>query len=84
MTEVNVPQPIIDLVMKVFENNPAYKVVDWDFDRVYIEKDSEEYTIRTWDITETFISWTLFKSIELADGSGYGEEVSDGTFYYTV
>ncbi|MFJ8247348.1 hypothetical protein [Peribacillus asahii] len=80
-SNVNLPEPIVGLVKEVFKNEDV-KVADWDMDRIYIDKGNEEYTIRTWDITKTNVRWTLFKNINNPDGTGHGEEVSEGNFKY--
>lgn len=80
--EVEIPEPIIKLVKKVFGKKNV-KIIDWDMDRVYIGEDvQDDYTIRMWNITDNSIRWTLFKSIWNEDGSGYGEEQKSGNFKY--
>lgn len=74
--ENEIPEPVINLAKDVF-GEETYKIVDWDMDRVYIEKNNEEFTIRMWNVTKHSIRWTLFKSV-----GNHGEEQKEGTFKY--
>ncbi|MGE8079264.1 hypothetical protein [Peribacillus loiseleuriae] len=78
------PQPIQDLAKQLFGNKGEYTITDWDLDRIYIDKDDHEYTIRMWNITDEDIRWTLFKIIPDEDGGSHGEEVDYGIFEYTI
>lgn len=79
--ELSIPKQVTNLVKDVFENENI-KIVDWDLDRIYLENDDYEYTIRMWDITENQIRWTLFKSVDNGDGTGHGEELKSGEYGY--
>ncbi|WP_217493054.1 hypothetical protein [Lysinibacillus fusiformis] len=46
-------------------------------DRVYLENNETEMIIRTWNITEAYVDWTLF---EIVNDSG--KEISAGTYFY--
>ncbi|MEC1725882.1 hypothetical protein P9E34_14280 [Schinkia azotoformans] len=77
------PQPIQDLANQIFGDS-NYKLYDWDLDRIYIERDNEEYTIRMWNITDETIRWTLFKDVPDEDGGSHGEEMDFGLFEYEL
>jgi hypothetical protein len=58
----------------------GYEIEDWDLDRVYLMVGKEEYTIRMWNITDTYIRWTLFIDVPDEDGGSHGEEVIEGLY----
>ncbi|NRF95558.1 hypothetical protein HQN89_32485 [Paenibacillus frigoriresistens] len=74
-----IPQAVRSLAIEVFSDD-NFEIEDFDLDRVYISRNNEEYTIRTWDFTRTAVRWTLFKTINHDDGSGHGEEQKEGLF----
>jgi len=73
------PQQIIDLAEKVVGKKDVI-INDWDLDRVYLNKGKDEMTIRMWDITDTYIRWTLFLDVPDNDGGSHGEEIKSGIF----
>lgn len=76
MEEVKLPS-IVELLVKHVMGNEEVKVTDWDLDRTYVNKDGDEYFIRTWDITKTFVRYTVFRTT--TDGKEHGAEaVSEG------
>ena len=59
-------------------------IIDSDMDRVWLSRDPEgktdDFTIRTWDFHDDgSVDWTLFRTINDADGSSRGEEICSGT-----
>ncbi|MGE7748839.1 hypothetical protein [Lysinibacillus fusiformis] len=74
---MQLPPVVYDLVKEVVGANHKYDVVDWDLDRVYLENNEIEMIIRTWNITETYVDWTLFEIV-----NGCGKEISEGTYFY--
>jgi len=84
MTENEIPQPIQDLAKQIFGEESNYKLTDWDLDRIYIDKDDEDFTVRMWNISDDEIRWTLFKTIWDGNGGGHGEEMENGIFEYEV
>ena len=65
-------------------------VLDWDLDRIILSKTDpatvdmalEDYSIRTWDLTnDGEIDWTFFEVVPDEDGS-HGEEKYYGRTYY--
>jgi len=74
--EIEVPEVIIKFAAAVMDRE--HTVVDFDYRRVYIDSPEGEFNIRTWNITEDCIDWTLFKMITNEDGSGHGEELKSG------
>lgn len=65
-------------------------VLDWDLDRIILSKTDpatvdmalEDYSIRTWDLTnDGEIDWTFFEVVPDKDGS-HGEEKYYGRTYY--
>lgn len=72
-----VPKVGKELTKTVFSKYSSdYNIVYWDLDNIFIESDKEEFQIRMWDMTEEYISWTLFKSV-----GSCGEPIESGTFY---
>jgi len=71
------PPVVYELVKEVMGADHKYDVVDWDLDRVYLENNETEMIIRTWNITEAYVDWTLF---EIVNDSG--KEISAGTYFY--
>lgn len=71
----SIPQVIIDLVKSVFDGDIS--IVDWDLDRIYLECHNEEFIIRTWNVTESVVDWTLFRMTET-----HGIEIKSGCFHY--
>ena len=65
---------IVNFVEKVFEQSgTTYEEViikDYDLDRIYLLVDGKTYCIRTWDINEKGIRYSLFKELK-----NYGEEL---------
>lgn len=43
-----------------------YKILDYDLDRIYLAVNGNEnnYTIRTWDIREDYIRYSVFENLE--------------------
>lgn len=79
MGKLDINQVIRDLANEVFSDD-NFEIEDFDWRHVYISRNNEEYTIRTWNITESEIAWTLFKMIDHGDGTGHGEEQKEGLF----
>lgn len=82
MTVKEMPQPIQALAKEVFGENSNYTITDWDLDRVYINKDGHEHTIRMWNITEEEIRWTSVKYTFDDNGVEHREELGEGIFDY--
>lgn len=80
MLDENIPQEIVLFAKAVLEKE--CEVIDWDYRRVEVDVKGEEYSIRTWDVTQTCIRWTLFKTVWRGDGTGYGEEVKSGVYNF--
>lgn len=55
------------------------EILDYDGDRIYLAIDSKvnNYDIRTWDIREDYISYTVFRLVE-----DHGEDISGYCIYY--
>lgn len=79
MKKLDINQVIKELACEVFSDD-NFTIDDFDWDRVWITRNNEEYTIRTWDITESEIDWTLFRMVDNGDGTGHGEEEKVGLF----
>lgn len=77
---MQLPKAVVGLVSTVFNEQNA-EVVDWDMDRIYIDKDDKEYTIRMWDVTNKYVRWELFKTVKDENGS-HGESIKEGTYKY--
>lgn len=45
--------------------NNSYNIIDYDFDRVYLEIEGERntYVIRMWSITKMYIRFSMFENI---------------------
>lgn len=75
-------KPAQALAEHVFKDD-NFKIVNWDLDRIYIERDSKEYIIRMWNIAEKkdclIIDWTLFLSV-----ANHGKEKKRGVFKYVL
>ncbi|MFP3391794.1 hypothetical protein [Brevibacillus sp. SIMBA_040] len=78
---MEIPMAVRSLAIEVF-GDENFEIEDFDLDRVWITRNEEEYTIRTWDFTESRVRWTLFKMIDNGDGTGHGEELKEGLFNY--
>lgn len=78
---MELPKAVVGLVDTVF-NGENVEVTDWDMDRIYIDKNNQEYTIRMWNVTDKYVRWELFKMIDDEDGGGHGESIKEGTFKY--
>jgi hypothetical protein len=76
-----IPQGVTLTAKKVM-GKKDYVINDWDLDRIYLTSNGENFTIRMWNVTKEYVDWTFFKDIEHADGSGSGERINDGTYYY--
>lgn len=74
--EFEIPEVIIKFAAAIMDRE--HTVVDFDYRRVYIDSPEGEFTIRTWNITEDRIDWTLFKMVTNENGSGHGEELKSG------
>ncbi|WP_050802827.1 helix-turn-helix domain-containing protein [Paenibacillus sp. HGF5] len=73
-----IPEEILKLASFVMECE--HEVVDFDYRRIYVDTSSEEYVIRTWNITPSgLVDWTLYKMISNDDGTGHGEEIRSGS-----
>lgn len=81
--EFQIPNEIRLLAIDVFGDD-NFEIYDFDYNRVYIIRNNEEYNIRTWDITESFIRWTLYKVIMNPDGSIQGDEEKEGPYMYRI
>ncbi|MGG1639529.1 hypothetical protein [Paenibacillus sp. NRS-1760] len=77
--KTEIPQEVENLVLEVFGDN-NFEIEDFDLDRIWIRQEGAEYTIRTWDYTESGVRWTLFKMIDHGNGTGHGEELKEGFF----
>jgi hypothetical protein len=72
----------IELTVKKVMGKNLYTINDFDLDRIYLSSNNEEYTIRLWNVTNYFVEWTLFKDMYNNDGTGYGEKIKNGKYYY--
>ncbi|MCM3471016.1 hypothetical protein [Brevibacillus borstelensis] len=78
-SKMEIPKAVKNLVLEAFGDD-SFEIEDFDLDRIWIRRNDEEYTIRTWDFTESGVRWTLFKMIDHGDGTGHGEELKEGLF----
>ncbi|MGG4434530.1 hypothetical protein AAXE64_08210 [Priestia megaterium] len=76
---MSLPKQLLNLTNEVFEGKEV-AIEDWDLDRIYVTYEGEEYTIRTWNITDSKVDWTLFKSVDNGDGTGHGVEQKEGVY----
>lgn len=60
MKKLDINQVLRELAYEAFGDD-NFTIDDFDWDRVWITRNNQEYTIRTWNITENDIEWTLFK-----------------------
>lgn len=73
--------PLVTRVLKKCEIHPVESVTieDWDLDRVYLNIDGQEYTIRMWNIRESektvMIEWSLFL---FKEGEDCGTRINGG------
>lgn len=67
---------IIEFAKSVMDGE--HEVLDFDLDRVEVKMNGEDYIIRTWDISEEDIRWTLFKKV-----SEEFEEIKSGVYYFS-
>lgn len=46
-----------------------FEIIDYDLDRIYLKVNTDhgQYIIRTWDITEELINYTVYYEKELND-----------------
>ncbi|MNC27622.1 hypothetical protein D3C75_757980 [compost metagenome] len=79
--EFEIPEVIIKFSAAIMDRE--HSVVDFDYSRIDIDSSEGEFVIRTWNITEDRIDWTLFKMITNEDGSGHGEEIKSGVTILT-
>jgi hypothetical protein len=77
---MELPKAVIGLVGTIFDDE-SVEVTDWDMDRIYVDKNDQEYTIRMWDVTNTNVRWELFKIVPDDTGS-HGESVKEGNYKY--
>lgn len=76
---MSLPKQLLNLTNEVFEGKEI-TIEDWDLDRIYITSDNQEYTIRMWNVRESEVDWTLFKSVDNGDGTGHGVEQKEGVY----
>lgn len=74
--EVEIPDVIRKFASEVLDRE--HEVIKFDYRHIDIDACGNEFTIRTWNITETHIRWTLYKMISHGDGTGHGEEIKSG------
>ncbi|AIW03464.1 hypothetical protein CPT_Moonbeam66 [Bacillus phage Moonbeam] len=74
MDQSKLPSGVVMLVEHVFKNEEV-KVTDWDYDRIFVTSEKGDYFIRTWDITDKYVDWTLFK-----ETGNSADRIKDGMF----
>lgn len=87
-TENSYLDKLIEKVLRKTSNKKEHgldkdiSIVDYDLDRVYLECNNKEFSLRTWNIVDegekTKVQWTLFVMIYEENGDGHGEELSFG------
>lgn len=80
---MEIPKEVRSLVVEAF-GDENFEIEDFDLSRIYITRNNEEYTIRTWEFTEGGVRWTLFKMIDDGDDTGHGEELKEGLFNINI
>lgn len=81
---VYVPNLARDLTRDIMEEvGMEYTIIGWGPDRVYLEGvDGGEYIIRTWDVTDEYIDWSLFT--EKPNQSDYMHQIKSGRYEFNV
>ena len=59
-----------------------YEIADWDLDNIWLDINDKEYSIRTWNINEDGIRFTLFVDVKDSDKTSHGEELYYGYYNF--
>jgi len=77
---MEIPIGVKLIVNRIFGEDNDVKIEDWDSDRIMVSDGDTEYNIRTWNITDRYVDWTLFRMVYNDNGRGHGEVMSEGVY----